>query len=280
MISRRNVWRAATPKLGDVETSMAKTNNGDQKPLAGKTAIVTGSGRNIGRAIALHFARAGAHVIVNGHRNQAAIDEVVREIRSVGGKALACLADVGDPEAVRTMVKTAEDAFGQVHIAVSNVAARRHRAFLEMNLDDWNATINTNLNSAFYLAQAVLPTMQTAKWGRIIHISGEDAFAANLPGRAVNIVAKAGMHALSKALATEFAEDGITVNTISPGYIDTERDWSKYPENPASARIAQIPMRRLGRVDDIAAACVYLAADSGSFITGQVLHVNGGQFMY
>lgn len=256
------------------------TTHTDSKPLAGKTALVTGSGRNIGKSIALHFARAGANVVVNGHRNQAAIDEVVKEIEDGGGKAIGCLADVGDAQAVARMVRMAEDAFGEVDIAVSNVAARSHRPFLETTNEDWSATLNTNLNAAFYLAREVVPKMQASKWGRIIHIGGEDGFAANIPGRVSNIVAKAGMHALSKALATEFAEDGITVNTISPGYIDTERDWSKYATNPAAARLAQIPMRKLGRVEDIAAACVFLAADSGSFITGQVLHVNGGMFMY
>lgn len=250
------------------------------KPLAGRTAIVTGSSRNIGKAIALHFAQAGANVVVNGHGDQAALNRVVQEIRDGGGKAIAYVADVGDEASVAAMVKKAEEEFGRVDIAVSNVAARGHRAFLETTSNDWNAILNTNLNSAFYLGKAVLPKMKAAKWGRIIHIGGEDGFAANIPGRAANIVAKAGMHALSKALATEFAQDGITVNTVSPGYIDTERDWSKYPENPAPARLAQIPMRKLGRVEDIAAACVYLAGDTGSFVTGQVLHVNGGMFLY
>jgi NAD(P)-dependent dehydrogenase (short-subunit alcohol dehydrogenase family) len=250
------------------------------KQLAGRTAVVTGSGRNIGKAIALEFAKAGANVVVNGHRDRAAVDAVVAEITSAGGAAIAYMGDVGDADAVRQMVSKAEDAFGHVDIAVSNVAVRGHKPFLDLSADEWNGVLNTNLNSAFYLAQAVLPQMRTAKWGRIIHISGEDAFAANMPGRSANIVAKAGMHALTKSLATEFAQEGITVNTVSPGYIDTERDWSKYPENPASKRIAQIPMRKLGRVEDIAAACVYLAADSGSFITGQVLHVNGGMFLY
>jgi 3-oxoacyl-[acyl-carrier protein] reductase len=250
------------------------------KQLAGRTAVVTGSGRNIGKAIAVEFAKAGANVVVNGHRDRAAVDAVVAEITSAGGAAIAYMADVGDAGAVRQMVSKAEDAFGHVDIAVSNVAVRGHKPFLDLSADEWNGILKTNLNSAFYLAQAVLPKMAAAKWGRIIHISGEDAFAANMPGRSANIVAKAGMHALTKALATEFAQEGITVNTVSPGYIDTERDWSKYPENPASKRIAQIPMRKLGRVEDIAAACVYLSADSGSFITGQVLHVNGGMFLY
>ena len=249
------------------------------KPLAGRTAIVTGSGRNIGKSIALHFAQAGANVVVNGHRNQDALKDVVNEIEAQGGKALACLADVGDPAAVAEMVEKARARFGSVDIVVSNVAIRAHQPFVDITLDDWQRVINSNLNSAFYLARETVPAMKKAKWGRVIHIGGEDAFGGSVPGRAHNIVCKAGMHALTKALAAEFAIDGITANTVSPGYIDTERDWSKYTNGP-EARLAVIPMKRLGRVEDIANACLFLAADSGAFITGQVLHVNGGQFIY
>ena len=250
------------------------------KPLAGRTAIVTGSGQNIGRAIALHFAAAGANVVVNGHRNQAALDRVVAEIEAIGGRALACIADVADAEAVAAMARKAEQAFGRVDIAVSNVSVRRHQPFFDISLEDWDATLRSNLSSAFYLARAVLPGMQRAQWGRIIHISGEDGFAGHIPARAHNVVCKAGVHAFSKAIAIEFAADGITANTVSPGSIDTDRDWRQYPENWLEMRLGQIPMKKIGRVDDIATACVYLAGDSGSFVTGQVIHVNGGQFMY
>lgn len=250
------------------------------RPLAGKTAIVTGSGQNIGRAIALHFARAGANVVVNGHRNKTAIDNVVKEIEALGGKALACLADVSDPRAVADMVKKAEDRYGRVDISVSNVSIRKHQPFFDISLEDWDATLKSNLSASFYLARAVLPGMQKAKWGRIIHISGEDGFQGHISGRAHNMVCKAGVHAFSKAVAVEFAADGITANTVSPGSIETTRDWSQYPKNWREMRLSQIPMKKIGRVDDIAMACVYLAGDSGSFITGQVIHVNGGQFMY
>ena len=250
------------------------------KPLAGRTALVTGSGQNIGRAIALHFARAGANVVVNGHRNQGAIDKVVREIEDSGGRAMACLADVGDAAAVSNMVKLAQDKFGALDIAVSNVSVRLHQPFHEISLDDWDATLRSNLSSAFYLARAALPGMQKAKWGRFIHISGEDGFQGHIPFRAHNMVCKAGVHAFSKAIGVEFAADGITANTVSPGSIETTRDWSQYPANWREMRLAQIPMKKIGRVDDIAMACVYLAGDSGSYISGQVIHVNGGQFMY
>ncbi len=250
------------------------------KPLAGRTAIVTGSGQNIGKAIALHFARAGANVVVNGHRNQAAIDDVVKEIEALGARGLACLADVGDAHAVAAMVRKAEDKFGTVDIAVSNVSVRLHQPFYDISLEDWDRIMRSNLSSAFYLARAVLPGMQKSKWGRIIHISGEDGFQGHIPGRAHNMVCKAGVHAFSKAVGIEFAADGITANTVSPGSIETTRDWSQYPKNWREMRLSQIPMKKIGRVDDIAMACVYLAGDSGAFISGQVIHVNGGQFMY
>jgi len=250
------------------------------KPLAGRTAIVTGSGQNIGKAIALHFARAGANVVVNGHRNQAAIDAVVKEVEALGVKGLACLADVSDANAIADMVKKAQDKFGGVDIAVSNVSVRLHQPFFDISLEDWDKTLRSNLSSAFYLARAVLPGMQKAKWGRIIHISGEDGWQGHIPGRAHNMVCKAGVHAFSKAVGIEFAADGITANTVSPGSIETTRDWSQYPKNWREMRLGQIPMKRIGRVDDIAMACVYLAGDSGAFLSGQVIHVNGGQFMY
>ena len=250
------------------------------KPLAGRTAIVTGSGQNIGRSIALHFARAGANVVVNGHRDRAKVDRVVGEIIELGGVAIGCIADVGDPVAVERMVNEAEARFGAVDISVSNVSIRRHQPLLELSIETWNATLNTNLNAAFYLARLVLPGMVKRKWGRILHISGEDGFAGHIEARPHNIVCKAGVHAFSKAISIEFAQHGITANTVSPGSIDTNRDWSQYPKNWLEMRTAQIPMHKIGRVDDIAGACVFLAGDSGSYITGQVIHLNGGQFMY
>lgn len=250
------------------------------KPLAGRTAIVTGSGQNIGKAIALHFARAGANVVVNGHRNRAALEKVVKEIEEAGAAAMPYMADVGDPDAVEGMVSEAQAKFGSVDITVSNVSIRKHQPLLDISIEEWRETLNTNLNAAFYLARAVLPEMVRRKWGRIIHISGEDGFASHIEARPHNIVCKAGVHAFSKAISIEFTHHGITANTVSPGSIDTDRDWSQYPKDWVQMRTGQIPMKKLGRVDDIAGACVFLAADSGSFITGQALHVNGGQFMY
>ena len=250
------------------------------RPLHGRTAIVTGSGQNIGRAIALGLARAGANVVVNGHRNVEAIEAVAREARALGVRAIAVQADVGDPAAVQRMVRRAVDELGSADIAVSNVAVRHHQPFLDISLDDWRAILNSNLNSAFYLAREVLPAMTKAGWGRIIHISGRDGFFPKA-NRAHNVVCKAGVFALAKALAVEFGPLGITANAIAPGIIETTRDMAHYPDFAVeyAQRREAMPVRRLGRVDDVADACLYLCSEAGGFVTGQVLHVNGGEFI-
>ena len=250
------------------------------KPFAGRTALITGSGQNIGRAIALAFARLGANVVLNGHRNQAAIDAVAAEVRALGANALAVLADVADPAAVQLMVDQATAAFGKVDISVSNASLRLHTPFLDISLEEWQRIINSNLNASFYLARSVIPGMKQHGWGRIIHISGRDGFMP-IPNRVHNITCKAGVYAMAKALAIEFGEFGITANTVSPGLIDTTRDWSQYPQfrDGYGERVKEIPVRRVGHVDEIAAACTYLASDAAGFVTGQVLHVNGGDVM-
>jgi 3-oxoacyl-[acyl-carrier protein] reductase len=248
--------------------------------LAGRTAVVTGSGQNIGRAIALAFAREGANVVINGHRSREAVDAVVAEVKALGAEAIGVMADVGKEEDIQRMVEQATRTFGSVDIAVSNVSVRRLQPFLEITSKDWNDTLNSNLNSSFYMARAVIPGMKERNWGRLIHISGVDGFAGHIPTRAHNIVCKAGVHAFAKAIAVEFGEFGITANTVSPGSLDTKRDWSQYPPNWVQMRIGQIPVRRLGTSDEVAAACLYLAGDLAGFVTGQVIHVNGGQYMY
>jgi len=250
------------------------------KPFAARTALITGSGQNIGRAIALAFARLGANVVLNGHRNQAAIDAVAAEARTLGANALAVLADVADPAAVQLMVDQATAAFGKVDISVSNASLRLHTPFLDISLEEWQRIINSNLNASFYLARSVIPGMKQHGWGRIIHISGRDGFMP-IPNRVHNITCKAGVYAMAKALAIEFGQFGITANTVSPGLIDTTRDWSQYPQfrDGYGERVKEIPVRRVGHVDEIAAACTYLASDAAGFVTGQVLHVNGGDVM-
>lgn len=248
--------------------------------LDGKVAIVTGSGRNIGRAIAESFAAGGARVVVNGHRDSAAIDAVADGIRERGGEAMAVLADVSKDEEVGRLVETAAATFGTVDIVVSNVGVRRYRAFLDITPEEWREVIDTNLSASFYLARHALPHMRKQGKGRFIVISGFDGFWGQITHRAPNLAAKAGMHGLAKAIAREFGADGITANTVAPGAIDTVRDWSQYPHVSAEKTLAEIPLHRRGHVDEIAAACLFLASDAGGFVSGQVIHVNGGHYMY
>jgi NAD(P)-dependent dehydrogenase (short-subunit alcohol dehydrogenase family) len=248
--------------------------------MKGRTAIVTGSGRNIGRAIALSFGRLGANVVVNGHRDRAAADAVVEEIRAAGGEALAHMTDVTDDAAVKGMVDAAAARFGGVDIVVSNVAVRKKQAFLEITPEDWQEVLQTNLTPAFYLARHAIPHMQARRWGRLVLISGFDGFWGQVTHRAHNVAAKAGLHGLAMALAREFGADGITANTVAPGAIDTVRDWSQYSHQERARLESEIPGGRYGKPDEVAAACDFLCSDRGAFVSGQVIHVNGGHYMY
>ena len=249
--------------------------------IAGKTALVTGSGRNIGRAIAIALTQQGANVVVNGHRDKNAVDAVVEEIRKAGGRAIGVMADVSSHDEVAAMVEKTVGEFGSIDIVVSNVGIRRMQPFLDITTEDWNSVLESNLSPAFYLARNAIPHMQRRKWGRIILISGFDGFWGQVTQRAHNVTCKAGLHGLAMALAREFGPDGITANTVVPGAIDTERDWSQYAHQPDKEEIAkQIPVRRFGAPAEVAAACTYLSSDGGGFVSGQAIHVNGGHYMY
>jgi len=250
------------------------------RPLAGRTAIVTGSGRNIGRAIALALANQGASVVVNGHADRAAVDAVVEEIRGTGGQAMAAMADVSSDDAVASMVRAAVETFGSVDILVSNVAKRHMQPFLEITPEQWDEVLRTNLTAAYYLARHAIPLMQIGQWGRIVLISGFDGFWGHVTHRAHNVTAKAGLHGLAMALAREFGPHNITANTVAPGAIDTVRDWTQYVHQPREQIEREIPLGRFGKVEEVAAACELLCSDRGGFISGQVIHVNGGHYMY
>jgi len=249
------------------------------KKLEGHVALITGSNRNIGRAIAVEMAKAGAAVVVNGHRDRDAIDAVVHDIRQSGGRAIGCLADVSQRADMRRMVQEAVDTFGKVDIAVSNVGIRNPVPFLELSEEEWEFTLRTNLSASFHLAQETLPHMVAQNWGRIIHIVGGSNFFGYSTQRAHSVAAKAGMHGLTKALAREFGPLGITANTVAPGNVNTERDWSKYRKEDHDRAVAQIPLKRQAEPDEIAEACTYLCSPGGGYVSGQVLHVNGAQHM-
>lgn len=250
-----------------------------EQDLQGRAAIVTGSGRNIGRAIAHALAKKGARVVVNGSSNKAAVETVVAEINAAGGTAIGVMADVSKDAECELLVRSCVDAFGGIDIMVNNVGIRRYQSFLDITPEDWDNVLRTNLSSAFFLSRHAIPHMRKNKWGRIVLISGFDGFWAQVTHRAHNITCKAGMHGLAKAIAREFGPDGITANTVVPGAIDTERDWSQYPHQAKEKIQSEIPLGRFGAVEEVAAAVAFLASPGGGFVSGQATHVNGGHYM-
>lgn len=246
--------------------------------LDGKVALVTGSGRNIGRATVLKLAAEGAHVVVNSRTNQAEADAVVREAQALGVKALSVIADVSRRDQVESMVATALSTFGRVDILISNAAIRPHKPFTELSVQDWEAVRGVVLDGGVYCARAIIESMVANGYGRIVFLTGEGAFVGGT-GRAHVSAAKMGLVGLARGLASEFAARNIRVNVVSPGSIDTSRanpEW--YHGRPPSA--TGIPLGRQGTVDEIAATCLFLVSDDGGFITGQTIHVNGGVAYY
>ena len=246
-----------------------------------KTAIITGSGRNIGRATALELARRGANVVVNARSNRAEADAVANQIRAQGGSALAVIADVGVQAQATALVEQAIDAFGGVDILINNAGARPSHAITEMSLDDWRAAMAVNLDAPFFCAQAAIPGMIERRWGRIINISGLNAFKGR-PNWAHVCASKMGALGLTRALAAELAPHNILVNHIVPGAFDTSPPAGSPPASAAAqaATAATIPLARLGAPQEIATTCAFLASEDASFITGQTIHVNGGALAY
>ncbi len=250
-----------------------------QLRLDGKTALVTGAGRNLGRAIALALGEAGARVAVNARTSRAEAEAVAEAVRQAGGEALVALADVGNPAAVEEMATSAVQRFGPIDILVNNAAVRPRQALLEITPEDWDRVLRNNLSSAFYCARAVLPSMRRRGFGRIINISGVDG-VKGATHRAHNVTAKAGLIGLTKALALEAGHAGITVNAVVPGAFDTSRNAKDYPNWPPPAQwLKQLPVSRLGESGEVAALCLYLASDAAAYITGQAIHINGGLLM-
>ena len=249
--------------------------------LEGKVAMVTGSGRNIGRATAIELARRGADVVVNARSNQAEADSVVAEIESLGSRAIATIADVGVLEQVDAMMSDAVAAFGQVDILVNNAGLRAADPITEMTLEQWRSVLAVNLDGPFYCSQAVIPGMIERGWGRIINVSGLNAFKGRAHWAHV-CASKMGALGLTRALAAELAEHDILVNHIVPGAFDTTPPpgQSDAFAAPSVARATGIPVGRLGLPEEIATTCAFLASGDASFITGQTFHVNGGALAY
>ncbi len=246
--------------------------------LQDKVALVTGSGRNIGRATVLKLAAEGAHVIVNARTNEAEAEAVAREAQALGVKAIAVVADIGRKEQVEAMAARALSEFGRVDILINNAAIRPHKPFTELTQQDWEAVRGVVLDGAVYLTRAVIEPMVQQKYGRILFFTGEGAFIGG-SGRAHVSAAKMGLVGFARGLASEFAPHNIRVNVVSPGSIDTQRanpEWYQGRLPSASG----IPLGRQGKVDEIAATCLFLVSDDGGFITGQTIHVNGGSAYY
>jgi 3-oxoacyl-[acyl-carrier protein] reductase len=243
--------------------------------LAGRTAIVTGGGRNIGRAIALAFAEAGAAVVVNGRSDRAAVDEVVSEIARSGGKAVAAMGDVGE-EATAAALVDAASRFGGVDILVNNAAGRPEKRFEEMTLADWREVHTVVLDGAFLTVKAALPYLKKSPAGSVINIGGVSGHIGT-KHRAHVVASKAGLVGFTKALAHDLSEYKITANCVVPGLIETARDPNA--ALPHHHQVSRTLTGRLGTSDEIAAAVRFLAGPNGRYITGQTLHVNGGMYL-
>jgi 3-oxoacyl-[acyl-carrier protein] reductase len=247
------------------------------KALEGKVAIVTGAGKNIGRAIARRLAADGAAVVVNGRADRAIVESVAGEIRAAGGAAMPYLADVANPDAVAEMVRAAEREFGGVDIAVGNAGLRRQTPFLELSLEEWREILSVALDGAFILAQAVVPQMMRRGGGALVGLSGVSHHAGAKERVHVN-ASKAGLEGFLRGLAMELAPHDITVNAVAPGSIDTVRGPSAGGPG-GRGHLGAIPLGRQGSVEEIAAAVRFLAGPEGRYITGQTIHVNGGLFL-
>ena len=246
-----------------------------EQTLAGKTALVTGASRNIGKAVALTYAEAGANIVVNSLQDADAAAAVASEIKAAGGNAIVQMGSVADRSAVDAMVAVGKEAFGSIDIVVANASARGLVDFLDMDYAQWRQVVDISLDGTFNLAQATLPGMIEKGWGRIITMGGI-SWHVGFKRRAHNLTAKSGLVGLTRALAAEFGDRGITANCISPGQIETVRPASA-GERPPMTNPPPVP--RMGDVAEIASAAMFLAHPQQAYVNGQIIHVNGGIFM-
>src|SRR5438552_7157945 len=244
--------------------------------LDGKVAIVTGAGSKIGRAIALTLAEGGASILVNARSSRAEAETVVREIEAAGGSALVHIGDVADPKAVQAMADAALKQFGRIDILVNNAALRREKSFAEMDYAQWREILDVTLDGAFHCTKACLAALRQSQAGTIVNIGGLSAHTG-AKNRAHVVTAKAGIVGFTRALASEFAADGITVNCVVPGLIDTPRAKDK-PE-PAHHLTHQTLTGKRGRPEDVAAVVRFLCSAGARYVTGQAIHANGGAYL-
>jgi 3-oxoacyl-[acyl-carrier protein] reductase len=252
---------------------------GEPATLTGKVALVTGGSRGIGRAIGVALGRLGAKVVLNYTSNEAAAAEAAAAVAAAGGAAVTKRFDVADPAAVDAAFKEVVATEGALHILVNNAGIAVNTLVLNAKDADWKRAIDVNLNGTFYCCRAALRSLLKAReTGRIINITsitGETGSA----GQAPYVAAKAGIIGLTKTLAREYASRGVTVNAVSPGYIETDMTATELPAEKRAELLKTIPLARVGKPEDVAAAVAYLAGPAAGYVTGQVLRVNGGLFM-
>ena len=245
--------------------------------LDGKVALVTGASRGIGRAIALRLAGAGAKIAINYAGSTAKAEAVKAEIEQHGGEAILVQADVSDSASVDAMVAKVVEAFGQIDILVNNAGITRDGLMMRMKDEDFDAVIDTNLKGVFYCTKAVSKLMMKKRSGRIVNMASVVGLMGNA-GQTNYAAAKAGVVGFSKSAAKELASRGITVNMVAPGFIDTDMT-AVLSDKVKDAMVQEIPMRKMGRPEDVANAVLFLVSDCSSYITGQVVNVDGGMVM-
>jgi 3-oxoacyl-[acyl-carrier protein] reductase len=244
--------------------------------MANRIAFITGASRGIGRASAIALSTAGAKVVLAA-RQLDKLEEVAAEIRAGGGEAFVVPIDLGSHDSIKEAFSKASKEFGRIDILINNAGLTRDGLALRMKRDDWDAVIQTNLSGSFFCIQQVLPAMVRERWGRIVNITSVVGESGNA-GQANYAASKAGLIGLTKSLAQELASRNITVNAVAPGFVETDMTASLSDE--LKAKITEsVPLKRIGKPEDIAAAVKFLASDDASYITGHILDVNGGMFM-
>lgn len=245
--------------------------------LKGKCAVITGASRGIGKSIAIKFAKEGANIVINYRNNEEEALKVKKELEDLGSKTLVVKADISELKEAENLIKEAKNEFGRVDILVNNAGITKDNLLIRMKEEDFDNVIKINLKGAFNCLKAVTPIMLKQKYGKIVNMSSVVGVIGN-PGQVNYCASKAGLIGMTKSLAREIGSRNITVNAIAPGFIDT--DMTKVlNEDQKKNILSQVPLNRFGSVEDIANVALFLASENSNYITGQVIHVDGGMAM-